>query len=331
MHRLRELGIRLSIDDFGTGYSSLSRLAEFPIEMIKIPKAFVDAAHRRGTRKRASSTRSSASSTRSDSSLSARASNMRRRRSNSTASVAASARVTSSAARWGETRCFGLLRAAAGGDALVASPPTPGPRSGVARRRPAAPGAGRVPAETCAAASRLESPDAPLPLRRLRRLHRHPAGRQPARGLHGRARGAGGAAPGSRPGGELLARRCSSTRRSAEGAHARIRIFTPAVEVPFAGHPTLGSAFVLAGPLQLGEIRLETGMGVVPVRLEREGARIVFGRMEQPIPSVAPLRGRGRAAGGARRRALRAAGRGLRQRAPARVRRARLARRRWRR
>jgi trans-2,3-dihydro-3-hydroxyanthranilate isomerase len=72
-----------------------------------------------------------------------------------------------------------------------------------------------------------------------------------------------------------------------EAAHARIRIFTPGVEVPFAGHPTLGSAFVLAGPLQLLEIRLETGSGVVPVQLEREGARIVFGRMEQPIPSVA--------------------------------------------
>ena len=74
---------------------------------------------------------------------------------------------------------------------------------------------------------------------------------------------------------------------TAEGAHARIRIFTPGVEVPFAGHPTLGSAFVLAGPLQLDEIRLETGSGVVPVRLEREGPRIVFGRMEQPIPTIA--------------------------------------------
>jgi trans-2,3-dihydro-3-hydroxyanthranilate isomerase len=75
---------------------------------------------------------------------------------------------------------------------------------------------------------------------------------------------------------------------TAEGAHARIRIFTPGVEVPFAGHPTLGSAFVLAVPLQLGEIRLETGNGVVPVRLEREGARIIFGRMTQPIPTIAP-------------------------------------------
>jgi trans-2,3-dihydro-3-hydroxyanthranilate isomerase len=70
--------------------------------------------------------------------------------------------------------------------------------------------------------------------------------------------------------------------------HARIRIFTPTVEVPFAGHPTLGSAFVLGGALQLQVIRLETGSGIVPVQLEREGPRIVFGRMEQPLPNVEP-------------------------------------------
>jgi trans-2,3-dihydro-3-hydroxyanthranilate isomerase len=76
-----------------------------------------------------------------------------------------------------------------------------------------------------------------------------------------------------------------------QGGHARIRIFTPLLELRFAGHPTLGTAFVLAGPLQLPEIRLETGAGIVPVRLEREGPRITFGRMEQPLPSVAPYRG----------------------------------------
>jgi trans-2,3-dihydro-3-hydroxyanthranilate isomerase len=68
--------------------------------------------------------------------------------------------------------------------------------------------------------------------------------------------------------------------------HVRLRIFTPGGEVPFAGHPMLGTAFVLAGPLQLVEIRLETGRGTIPVRLEREGARIVFGRMEQPLPAI---------------------------------------------
>jgi trans-2,3-dihydro-3-hydroxyanthranilate isomerase len=71
--------------------------------------------------------------------------------------------------------------------------------------------------------------------------------------------------------------------------HVRIRIFTPSAELPFAGHPVLGTAFVLGGPLQLGEIRLETRMGIVPVVLEREGARIVFGRMSQPIPKWEPF------------------------------------------
>jgi len=70
--------------------------------------------------------------------------------------------------------------------------------------------------------------------------------------------------------------------------HVRIRIFTPTDEMLFAGHPTLGSAFVLGGPLQVQEIRLETGAGVVPVALEREGDRIVFGRMRQPLPTWKP-------------------------------------------
>ncbi len=75
----------------------------------------------------------------------------------------------------------------------------------------------------------------------------------------------------------------------AAGGHARMRIFTPASEMEFAGHPVLGTAFVLGAPLQLVEIRLETRAGVVPVTLEREGARIVFGRMSQPIPRVEPF------------------------------------------
>jgi trans-2,3-dihydro-3-hydroxyanthranilate isomerase len=71
--------------------------------------------------------------------------------------------------------------------------------------------------------------------------------------------------------------------------HARVRIFTPTVELQFAGHPILGTAFVLAAPLQLGEIRLEAGAGTIPVKVERdETGRIIFGRMEQPLPSVEP-------------------------------------------
>jgi trans-2,3-dihydro-3-hydroxyanthranilate isomerase len=74
-----------------------------------------------------------------------------------------------------------------------------------------------------------------------------------------------------------------------QGGHARIRIFTPVTELPFAGHPVLGTAFVLGAPLQLGEIKLETLSGVIPITLEREGARIIFGRMQQPIPSWEPF------------------------------------------
>src|SRR5262245_28505206 len=73
------------------------------------------------------------------------------------------------------------------------------------------------------------------------------------------------------------------------GGHARVRIFTPERELPFAGHPTLGTAFVIGESAQLEEIRLETGVGVVPVRLEREGARVVFGWMTQPAPTVNPF------------------------------------------
>ena len=71
------------------------------------------------------------------------------------------------------------------------------------------------------------------------------------------------------------------------GGTARIRIFNPRAEMPFAGHPTLGAAFVLGAPLQLGVIALETGVGIVPVSLERdESGRIVFGRMAQPVPRI---------------------------------------------
>ena len=75
---------------------------------------------------------------------------------------------------------------------------------------------------------------------------------------------------------------------AAQGGHARIRIFTPFNELPFAGHPVLGSAFVLAAPLQLPTIVLETGLGLVPIVLERDGPRITFGRMTQPLPTITP-------------------------------------------
>jgi trans-2,3-dihydro-3-hydroxyanthranilate isomerase len=72
-----------------------------------------------------------------------------------------------------------------------------------------------------------------------------------------------------------------------KGGTARMRIFNPKEEMPFAGHPVLGTAFVLGAPLQRGMIELETGVGIVPVTLERdEHGAIAFGRMSQPVPTI---------------------------------------------
>jgi trans-2,3-dihydro-3-hydroxyanthranilate isomerase len=72
-----------------------------------------------------------------------------------------------------------------------------------------------------------------------------------------------------------------------QGGTARMRIFNPREEMPFAGHPVLGTAFVLGAPLQRGVIELETEAGTVPVALERDGnGAIVFGRMSQPVPEI---------------------------------------------
>jgi trans-2,3-dihydro-3-hydroxyanthranilate isomerase len=75
---------------------------------------------------------------------------------------------------------------------------------------------------------------------------------------------------------------------AAHGGDVRVRIFTKADELPFAGHPVLGSAFVLGEALGAPRVILETGAGAVPVELERTGERITFGRMEQPIPVPEP-------------------------------------------
>jgi trans-2,3-dihydro-3-hydroxyanthranilate isomerase len=70
---------------------------------------------------------------------------------------------------------------------------------------------------------------------------------------------------------------------------ARVRIFTPAVELPFAGHPVLGSAAVLAGALGQPQVVLETGSGPVTVGFEQHGGRTANGWMRQPLPSWEPF------------------------------------------
>src|SRR5919197_6044847 len=78
-----------------------------------------------------------------------------------------------------------------------------------------------------------------------------------------------------------------------DGGDARIRIFTPASELPFAGHPTLGSALVLAESRGGDLIRLETGAGMIPVEIQRQDGRIVSGSMRQPIPTWEPYEAAG--------------------------------------
>jgi trans-2,3-dihydro-3-hydroxyanthranilate isomerase len=76
-----------------------------------------------------------------------------------------------------------------------------------------------------------------------------------------------------------------------------LRIFTPAAEVPFAGHPTVGTAFVLAaiGDVALAgettEIVFEEGVGPVPVAIRAAGGEPVFSQLsaaQLPEPGPAP-------------------------------------------
>jgi trans-2,3-dihydro-3-hydroxyanthranilate isomerase len=69
------------------------------------------------------------------------------------------------------------------------------------------------------------------------------------------------------------------------GGDARIRIFTPVNELPFAGHPMLGTAIVLGESMSGNQIRLETAMGMIPFLFDRSLGGIRSARMQQPIPT----------------------------------------------
>ncbi|HEX5409222.1 MAG TPA: PhzF family phenazine biosynthesis protein [Gemmatimonadaceae bacterium] len=75
----------------------------------------------------------------------------------------------------------------------------------------------------------------------------------------------------------------------------RLRIFTPAEEIPFAGHPTVGAAYVLAAtggiPLQDGDtsVVFEEGVGEVPVRVRVEDGKPVFAQLTAAmLPQIGP-------------------------------------------
>jgi trans-2,3-dihydro-3-hydroxyanthranilate isomerase len=82
------------------------------------------------------------------------------------------------------------------------------------------------------------------------------------------------------------------------GGDARMRIFTPAAELPFAGHPVLGTAFVAGESRQLTSVLLETAAAAVPLELTRSQpagssadglGQITFAWMRQPIPVWGPF------------------------------------------
>lgn len=69
------------------------------------------------------------------------------------------------------------------------------------------------------------------------------------------------------------------------GGDVRARIFTPMAEWPFAGHPVLGTAAVVASEREHDLVRVETGSGVVPVAVKVQNDEIV-GEMVQPFPKI---------------------------------------------
>jgi trans-2,3-dihydro-3-hydroxyanthranilate isomerase len=72
----------------------------------------------------------------------------------------------------------------------------------------------------------------------------------------------------------------------------RVRIFTVQEELPFAGHPTLGTAFVLRGETGVKKIILDLNVGKVPVTFEDEAGKPSFGEMTQMDPQFGKIHDR---------------------------------------
>ncbi|GCB50882.1 PhzF family phenazine biosynthesis isomerase [Streptomyces sp. NL15-2K] len=70
-----------------------------------------------------------------------------------------------------------------------------------------------------------------------------------------------------------------------QDADAHVRIFTPVNELPFAGHPLLGTAIALGRRTDADRLRIETAMGVIPFQLERVDGKVVAASMRQPVPT----------------------------------------------
>jgi trans-2,3-dihydro-3-hydroxyanthranilate isomerase len=71
------------------------------------------------------------------------------------------------------------------------------------------------------------------------------------------------------------------------GHAAKVRIFTPYVELPFAGHPTVGTGWVLLDEGLVGSdadaFTLEEGVGPIPVRVDRGGGEVVLWMSHPPV------------------------------------------------
>ena len=72
----------------------------------------------------------------------------------------------------------------------------------------------------------------------------------------------------------------------------RVRIFTVEEELPFAGHPTLGTAFALRGTSGAREVALELNVGKIPVRFEDTHNQPTFGEMTQLNPKFGAMHDR---------------------------------------